>query len=109
MLGFNQISTLLHGTTRKAALSISGQGFRIPSSFNRNVQGGAEGELKFGKAIYFAEAKKATEYGENTLVLADCILGRIQEKQVSELQLIPSTVHRRGYHAIHYYNKDEGL
>lgn len=108
-LGSHEVTTLLHGTTRKAALSISGQGFRIPSNFQRSEQDINEGELKFGKAIYFGEAKKATEYGENTLVLADCILGRIQEKNESELQLTPSDVHARGYHTIHYYDKDNGL
>ncbi|CAF0817734.1 unnamed protein product [Adineta steineri] len=105
----HEIITLLHGTTRKAALSISGQGFRIPESFNRNSEDESEGELKFGTAIYFAEAKKATEYGKNTLVLADCILGRIEEKDVSELKLTPSIGHERGYDTIYYNNHQEGI
>jgi len=108
-IGNPQVVTLLHGTTRKAALSITGQGFRIPESFDRDPTNSTkEGELKFGKAIYFAEAKKATEYGENTLVLADCILGNVQEKNESELKLTPEIVQRRGYNTIHYLNSEEG-
>jgi hypothetical protein len=105
----NKVVTLLHGTTRKAALSISGQGFRIPTSFDRDPEQPNEGELKFGKAIYFAEAQKATEYGKNTLVLTDCILGSIQEKNMSELKLTPEIMQQRGYDTIHYSNWNEGL
>ena len=108
-IGRHEIRTLLHGTTRKAALSISGQGFRIPTSFERSTEYEEEGELKFGKAIYFAETKKATEYGEKILVLADCIVGRVQEKDESELKLTPETMQRRGYDTIHYYNRGEGF
>ncbi|CAF1309742.1 unnamed protein product [Rotaria magnacalcarata] len=107
-IGKPDVVTLLHGTTRKAALSISGQGFRIPTSFDRNPESGTEGQLKFGKAIYFAEAKKATEYGTDTLVLTDCILGYVQEKNESELQLTPEIMQRRGYNTIHYVNFGEG-
>ncbi|CAF1498593.1 unnamed protein product [Adineta steineri] len=105
----HEITTLLHGTTRRSALFISGQGFRIPESFERNDENGKEGELKFGKAIYFANAKKATEYGKNILVLADCILGRIEEKHVSELKLTPSIIHQRGYDTIHYNDYEKGI
>lgn len=104
-----EVVTLLHGTTRKAALSISGQGFRIPTSFDRDPEQPNEGELKFGKAIYFADAKKATEYGENTLVLTDIIPGRVQKKDSSELKLTPEIMQQRGYNTIHYSNPNEGL
>ncbi|CAF3362391.1 unnamed protein product [Rotaria sp. Silwood2] len=108
-IGKPGVVTLLHGTTRKAALSICGQGFRIPVSFDRDPTNPNEGELKFGKAIYFAEAKKATEYGKNTLVLADCILSNVQEKNESELKLTPEIMQLRGYNSIHYFNAEEGL
>ncbi|CAF1511976.1 unnamed protein product [Rotaria sordida] len=108
-IGKPEVVTLLHGTTRKAALAISGQGFRIPTSFDRDPTNPNEGELKFGKAIYFAEAKKATEYGKNTLVLTDCILGSVQEKDESELKLTPEIMQRRGYNTIHYSNSEEGF
>ena len=107
--GASNVVTLLHGTTRKAALSISGTGFRIPESFDRDPTNPSEGELKFGKAIYFAHTKKATEYGESTLVLTDVILGRVQEKNESELKLTPEAMQRRGYNTIHYSNSNEGF
>jgi hypothetical protein len=107
-LGCYQVVTLLHGTDRKAALSIGGTGFAIPISFERTSKNGAEGELKFGKAIYFAHAKKASEYGKNTFVLADCIFGRTALTDKSVLQLTPEIVHAQGYDTIHFDNAIEG-
>ena len=78
--------TLLHGTDRSSALSISNEDFRIPTSFER-YSDAAEGRRKFGKGIYFAHAKKATEYGENIVVLADCVFGRIWKETSSDSEL----------------------
>jgi hypothetical protein len=107
-LGCYKVTTLLHGTDRKAAFAIGGQGFAIPTDFKRNQTNGAEGELKFGTAIYFAHAKKASEYGQNIFVLTDCIFGRTKVTNQSELQLTPEIVHARGYDTIHIYNMMEG-
>ncbi|CAF3192796.1 unnamed protein product [Rotaria socialis] len=102
------VVTLLHGTKAQFAAGIASEGFLIPTSFNRNPDNDAEGELKFGKAVYFAHGKKATEYGKNILVLTDCLLGKVQETNKSELKLTPEIVHKRGYHTIHYENMMEG-
>ncbi|CAF2535192.1 unnamed protein product [Rotaria sp. Silwood2] len=107
-LGYTNIIRLLHGTLPHFAEGIALEGFRIPTSFERNPENDAEGELKFGKALYFSYGKKATEYGKNTLVLTDCLLGKVQEKNQSELKLTPKIVHERGYHTIHYENSSEG-
>lgn len=108
-LGCFEVVTLLHGTDHKAALGIGGQGFTIPTTFERSKNNGAEGELKFGKAIYFAHAKKASEYGKNIFVLSDCIFGRTQLTDKSELKLTPDIVHGRGFDTIHFQNVNEGL
>lgn len=103
----SNVITLLHGTDADSATGIRSQGFKIPDSFERSSSG-AEGELKFGKAIYFAHTKKATEYGKNILVLTDCLLGKVQEKSSSVLKLTPEIVHRSGHDTIHFYSADEG-
>ena len=102
------VVTLLHGTKIEFARGIAAEGFMIPTSFKRNPENDAEGELKFGKALYFAHGKKATEYGKNILVLTDCNLAKVQKKETAELKLTPDIVHRRGYHTIHYENSQEG-
>ena len=108
-LGHVNVVTLLHGTKIEFARGIASDGFKIPTSFKRNPENDAEGELKFGKALYFAYGKKATEYGKNVLVLTDCNLAKVDKKQTSELKLTPEIVHQRGYHTIHYENYQEGL
>ena len=85
-LGYSNVVTLLHGTKLSAAKTIASQGFKIPTSFERNGDNNAEGNLKFGKAMYFAFGKKASEYGKNTLVLTDCLLGKVEKKVIAELE-----------------------
>lgn len=102
-LGCTEVVTLLHGTDRKAAYAIGAQGFAIPTTFERSQKDDAEGELKFGKAIYFAHAKKASDYGKNIFVLTDCIFGRTKLTNESEI------VHDQGYDTIHFSNVNDGL
>lgn len=102
-----EVITLLHGTNRKAAYAISSQGFSIPTIFEQNEA--EEEELKFGQAIYFAHAKKASDYGKNIFILTDCIIGRTKLTNESEKKLTPEIIHHQGYDTICYSNTNKNL
>lgn len=70
----------IHGTSEKHLDGIKKNGFKIPTSFKRD--GSSEGQLTFGKAIYFSSySSKAANYCEgdhSIFIVADILLGRVK-------------------------------
>lgn len=86
-----EIIMKLHGTSEGNLSGIKKKGFKIPSQFSRDSN--AEGELTFGKAVYFSSySSKAANYCEGStpiIIVADVLLGKVKIATSSKPKFTP--------------------
>jgi len=103
--GLNDELIKFHGTSLSCANSIAKNGFVLPQSFKRNSESGKEGNLNFGKAIYFSSySSKAITYAVSStpaLVVSKIILGRVKEEKNSRENLTSNIAKSEGFDSIY--------
>jgi hypothetical protein len=96
------VLTKLHGTYSQYVSGIENEGMKLPVEFERKNDE-SEGELSFGKAIYFSTySSKACSYGDGTLLVCDVILGRVKVAQDTQPRLTQDDARRGGFDSIFY-------
>eukprot|EP00298_Acanthocystis_sp_HF-20_P017572 c21779_g2_i2.p1 GENE.c21779_g2_i2~~c21779_g2_i2.p1 ORF type:complete len:499 (-),score=154.52 c21779_g2_i2:839-2335(-) len=97
--GGEEMEMQYHGTTVESISGIRTTGFKIPTSSLR--VGDKEGNLRFGLGIYTTESlKKATTYGDKTIVICRIIVRNVMELSESHEMLTPNEVHNKGYESV---------
>jgi len=75
---------------------------KLPTEFQRSNDD-SEGELSFGKAIYFSSySSKACSYGDGTILVCDLILGRVRVSLETQPGLTQKDAQKHGFDTIFY-------